>query len=136
MSAPRSATGTQPVACLRRSLRRLEEHHVHPPHRVGISEPIDELADAAGVAGAEHGLQTPVAVVEVLRRADDVLVLELDGVQVADDERVLVVERQCGDVVAFDALEGVWRSTYSRIVPRTARERDSIPCSCHRRVRS
>jgi hypothetical protein len=75
---------------------RAEKEYFDAPNRVEIAELIDEFTHPVRFSAAENRLQTPVPVVEVTRRRDNVLELVLDIVEVADNSRVLVIEGEDG----------------------------------------
>jgi len=84
---------------------RLEEHDVHAPDGIEISESVHQFPDACCGALAEERLETPFPVVHVLCGADNVLELVLDRMEVANDECVLVIERKRCDCRTFQPFE-------------------------------
>lgn len=76
-----------------RSRPWLEEHHVDASDSIEIPELVDQFPNTCCGTLTEDRFETPLTLVHVLGRPDDVLELVLNGMELADNERVFVIER-------------------------------------------
>ena len=112
-------------------LSRLQEHHIHTPNSIEIPQLVDEFANPRRGSVAERRFKTPLAMMLVMRRSDDVLEFVLESMKIAENEGVFVVEGDCCDTSPLISSKWVWRSVYSCIASRAARDRDSSPSASH-----
>ena len=84
---------------------RLQEHHVHTLNSVEVAEFIDEFAYSRGGAVTERRFETPVPVMLVVSRTDDILKFMLECVEIPDYKGVLVIEGDSRDRLPLDLFE-------------------------------
>jgi hypothetical protein len=82
-----------------------KQHQFDPTHGIEIAETVGELPNTLGWATTEHCLETPLALVNVVGRRDDVLEPMLHVVDVLDDGLVGVIKRDGDHDIALDIFE-------------------------------